>query len=69
MSPRQKVIERLKRKAKKHYRASQSNQDMTCGGALADFIRGNNTERDYREFERCMARLRRIDPACPARPS
>jgi hypothetical protein len=64
---RQKVVERIKREARRHYYASQANRDMDCGGSLADFIRSNDTEGHANSYLRCVNRLRRIDPTFPGR--
>ena len=62
---RQQAIDRLKQRAADHYLRMQIPGHVDCGGFLADHILGIDTERHAREFDRCMNRLRRIDPSCP----
>ena len=62
---RRMVIDRIKRDARRHHSRMRANADLSCGGALGDAIRGTNTEKHFLEYERCIARLRRIDPAFP----
>ena len=62
---RKKVIKRLKNKARKHYYASVRHDDLDCGDMMADLVQGTDMEGQAREYARCVARLRRIDPDFP----
>ena len=66
-SKRQKVIKRLKKRARRHLEASRANYDMDCGGFLGDVIRGSDTEGQFTAYKNCVARLRRVDPTFPIR--
>lgn len=59
---RRQVIRRLKKLAKYHYKKSLIPDHLDCGRQMADLLRGTNTFEHAQQFDRCIQRLRRIDP-------
>ncbi len=63
---RQQVIERLKKKARRHYYASEIPEHLDCGRHMASNINAHDgPEGEALAYENCVARLRRIDPDFP----
>ena len=62
---RQRVLARIKKQARAHYKASALDDSLICGMALQDHIQGTDRRWHSDEYDRCVARLRRIDPDFP----
>ena len=62
---RQKVIDRIKKQARKHFYAAEIPDHLDCGRHMADIIRGTNSVGHAKAYKNCVARLRRIDPTFP----
>ena len=63
---RLKMIARLKKKARHHHKEAQRRDDYDCGNHLADVITGGRYNHHAHEYDRCVARLRRVDPHFPS---
>ena len=65
MTKRERVIARLKTQAREHYYQSIIPDDIDCSAGFASEVLGMDYGNHRDELERCIARLRRIDPSFP----
>ena len=65
MTKRDKVIARIKKTYRKHHATLQKLDHLDCGLGLASELYGVDFVGVQREMNRCVSRLRRIDPSFP----
>ena len=65
MTKREKVLARIKKQARKHYKLSIMPEHLDCCTRFATEVLGMSYGHHQNEYIRCVARLRRIDPNFP----
>ena len=62
---RRRVLKRIKKQARAHHKKTQLDDSLDCGMMMQDHIQGTDREGHRDEYQRCVRRLRRIDPDFP----